>query len=78
MRHKVSFGIKLFQQGCFRKISIFHIPRQSMNNSSEPQDHSTTQLATATNAWVLTGWPLQCLHLSLRTELQKMADENPK
>ena len=35
----------------------------SMNNSNEPQDQSTTHLLPSTvHAWVVTEWPLLCLH----------------
>ena len=44
-----------------------------MHNSSEPQDCSTTQLMSSIlHAWVVIEWPLQCLHYSLCTELQRM------
>ena len=34
-----------------------------MNNSSEPQDRSITQLPSSiVHAWVVTEWPQQCLH----------------
>ena len=35
----------------------------SVNKNSVPQDCSTTQFSSSTmHAWVVTEWPLQCLH----------------
>ena len=43
----------------FNIICLIH----SVNKSSAPQDPSSTQLLLSTvHAWVVTEWPLQCLH----------------
>ena len=41
-----------------------------------PQYH--VALSITAYAWVLTEWPLLCFHLSPRTGLQRMTEENPK
>ena len=63
------------------KIPLHHdlySMNDNVNKSSAPQDRSTPQLLSSTvHAWVVTEWPLQRLHSILRTELQKMTEENP-
>ena len=45
---------------CCEEFEEIH---HSVNKSSVPQDRSTTQLLSSTvHAWVVTEWPLQCLH----------------